>query len=180
MKEALLRFGLGLIGMSPYQDDQIPAARHRLQRVVTYEVLADHFDRIEQEARSIGTDLQLACAFIPVALMLTVTLKTVTISNERVYDSFFSIMVLCYLMGAITGYRAWLERGRLKKFMNWIRAQQIGPVGQQGNELRPSDLAALPLEPAPSVQMVAEVVESRVVESQVTSAVESTPAGEEK
>jgi hypothetical protein len=151
--------------MSPYRDDQIPAARHRLQGVVTYEVLADDFDRIEQEAKSVGTDLQLACALIPVAIALTVTIKTIPIQDLHTYIVFCIVASVCYLGGVITGVRAWVQRGRLSKLMNRIRAQQGGPVGEEGKELRPSELASLPLESAPQPISQPQTVDAVEIEA---------------
>ncbi len=139
----------GSLRMTTYHDDQIPATRYRLQEVRTYEVLVADFDRIEEEASQVGTSLQFAMACFPVGIALTVTLLTVPIPNERLFDGFFLFMSVSYLAGVITGVQAWRQRGRLRRLTADIRAQQGALLGDEGKEFRPAELASLPLESAP-------------------------------
>ena len=138
-----------LVTAAPKPDDaHIPAKRYRLREVQTYEVVLDDFDRIETEATNIGTDFAFATACIPVAITLTVTLLTVTITQKSVRDAFLFLMFSCYILGLRYAVGAWRSRGRLKKFMQGIRDNQVAPLGEKDGELEPSELQNLPSEEA--------------------------------
>lgn len=176
MARAYLQFILRFLGMATYRDDQIPATRYRLEGVRTYEVLVDDFDRIEEEASQVGTSLQFAMACIPVGIALTVTILTVQIPNERLYDGFFMFMLGSYGFGIFHGLQAWKQRGHLKKLMARIRARQGPPLGDQGKEFRAAELASLPLESAPASPPPTE----KVTESLNAAVVSVQPEGEQK
>jgi hypothetical protein len=151
-------------------DDRIPAARHRISRIVTYEVPADDFNRIEQEASTVGSDMQFATFGLSAALTFTLALLTVPIASERTFDVFFMLMLGGYGMGAYCGMRAWKQRGYLRRFMQNIRAMQEGPLGEEGKEIKPAELANMPLEAAPQLiqpAAAAVVVEKATGEIQV-------------
>jgi len=130
-------------------NDKIPAARHRISRIETYEVAASDFDRIEEVAGTVGSDLTFATLGLSVGVTLTVTLSTVSITNERLHNEFFIAACISYVVAVICGYRWWGQRGGLRKLMNRIREMQVGPLGEEGKEIKPADLARLPLESAP-------------------------------
>ena len=130
-------------------DDNIPASRHRLRGIVTYEVNADDFERIETEASTVGTDIQFATVLISTAISFSVTLLTVSIPNQHLHDLFSLITVVGFALGGFFAVRGWRERGHLKRLLSRIRASQVGPVGEQGKEMRPTELDLLPLEASP-------------------------------
>ncbi len=129
-------------------DAHIPAKRYRLREVQTYEVVRDDFDGIETEAMNIGTDFAFATACIPVAITLTVTLKTVTITDQTLKDAFLLLAFTCYILGSYFAVRAWRHRGHLKSFMQKIRDNQVAPLGEKDGELESSELQKLPSEEA--------------------------------
>jgi hypothetical protein len=124
----------------------IPIKRYRLGKMQSYEILVGDFDRIENEALGIGTDLAFATACIPVGVTLSVTLFTVTIANPLVKDPFLVLMFTCYILGAYFGLRAYRQRGRLRSFMQAIRDGQVAPLGEKGSEISRSELETLPSE----------------------------------
>lgn len=142
-----LRFTLGLFTTMPFNpDDRIPIERFRLGKMQSYEVLVSDFNRIESEAKSIGTDIAFATACIPVAITLHITLKMVAIPDPSVKYPFLLLMYACYILGAYFGVRAYRQRGRLKAFMQTIRDAQVAPLGEKGSEIGPDELEALPAE----------------------------------
>ena len=161
--------------MSIEQDDRIPAARHRLKQIVTYEVPADEFDRIEQEASTVGTDLQFATLLLSTAVSFTVTLCTVAIANERVYEFFIMITIVGYVVGAFCGVRGWKQRGQLNRLISKIRSSQVGPVGEEGKEIKPTELDTLPLQasPQPIALNVADSMNQEEVIAQLAASLES-------
>lgn len=151
-------------------NDRIPAARHRLKQIVTYEVPADDFNRIEQEASTVGSDMQFAIFGLGVALSITFTLLTVPMASERKFEVFFMLMLFGYGMGVYCGQRAWKQRGHLRRFMQGIRAMQEGPLGEEGKEIKAAELASLPLQAAPQPAqppLPAEVTQKATGETQV-------------
>lgn len=144
MASTIIRFVLGLFAMVPDSNDHIPAKRHRHRAVDTYEVFSDDFERIEEEGSRVGTDLQFATAWLPVAITLTVTLCTATIQNKHIFTAFYVLMWVSYGFGIFHGFNAWKQRGRFKRLLETIKKNQIAPLGEKGNELRPSQLEDLP------------------------------------
>lgn len=124
--------------------EQIPIKRHRLEQVETFEVSGDELERIEREASSVGTYLQYALFWLPVGISLTATLSLTTISSNRVYISFFVVMVMSYAFGLFFLVRWYQTRDVFKELIRKIRDRQVGPVGEEGKELKPADLAELP------------------------------------
>jgi hypothetical protein len=130
--------------------ERIPAKRHRLEHVELFEVLGGELDQIEQEAATLGTDLQFALVLLPIALSFTVTLVLTTIPTERKFNAFLIVTILAYIAGLYCAKRWWQHRGGLKKLFQEIRERRVGPVGEEGKELNPAELAELPAsEPPP-------------------------------
>ena len=142
MIPSFLRSTLGWLTAMPL--DQIPIRRFRLGLMQSYEVLVSDFERIGSEAMSIGTHLAFATACIPVAITLHITLRSATIADAVVRDSFTLLMYTCYILGAFFGVQAFRQRGRLQKFMQIIRDNQVPPLGEKGSEIGPADAGALP------------------------------------
>jgi uncharacterized membrane protein YraQ (UPF0718 family) len=132
--------------------ERIPAKRHRLEDVEIYEVTGDELDRIEQEAATIGTDLQFALVLLPVALSLTAALFLTTIPSIRVYVTFLVIMIIAYVFGAWFFIRWSRERGTFTRLLGKIRQRRVGPVGEEGKERTPAQLAELPSSEPPVPQ----------------------------
>lgn len=109
-------------------DDQLPAKRHSLRQVETYEIERRHFDSIEREATGIGTAFACAAACIPVAVTITVTLRTVPVANPNAAMPVWGLMWACYILGLFFAFSAWRKRGTLKRFMQDIRDSQVAPV----------------------------------------------------
>ena len=141
-------------------EDHIPAIRYRLKNVSTYEIPVTDFNRIEEEGSAVGTHLQFATAWIPVAITLSLTLATVPIPSEkdRVYYTVLTVMLLSWALGTFHGVCAFRQRGRFKRLMDGLRELQVGPMGQEGEELKPTDLANLPRGPAGPNQLTIEEV----------------------
>jgi len=130
--------------------EHIPAKRHRLEDVEIYEVTRDELDGIEREAATIGTDLQFSLVLLPIGLSLTATLFLTTISSLRVYVTFLVILIIAYVLGIWFFVRWVRQRGTLKRLLQRIRDRRVGPVGREGRELNPAQLAELPSSEPPS------------------------------
>ncbi len=124
--------------------DQIPAKRHRLRHLDLYDVSGDELDQIERLGTSVGTDLQFATFWLPIGITTLLTLIVLTISDTRVFITYVCIMLVSLGFSIYFFVRWWITRGEFKKLINRIRERQVGPVGEEGKELKPSDLANLP------------------------------------
>lgn len=118
-------------------DDQLPARRNTLRQVETYEVERQQFDSIEGEATVIGTAFSLACACLPVAVTLNVTLVTVPIKGEYTAVGIWGLAWACYILGACFAIVAFRQRGKLKGFMQQIREAQVAPVAAKTQQVEP-------------------------------------------
>jgi hypothetical protein len=150
MAKTILRSALELLTMPQGGDDFLPFKRYRLGQLPTYEILAKDFDRIGDEAQSIGTAFAFATACIPVALTLTVALTTVIIDSWKVKAPFMVLMFVCYILGLYFSVLAFRQRGRLTKFMQAIRDSQVAPLGEKGDEIGPAESQQLQSEAADS------------------------------
>jgi hypothetical protein len=124
--------------------ENIPAKRHRLPHVEIYEVTGDELESIEREASNIGTDLQFCLVLLSVALSFTASLVLTTITNDRVYAVIFIITAIAYILGLYFGKRWFRQRDAFKKCVQKIRDRSVGPIGQEGKVLQPTELAELP------------------------------------
>lgn len=123
-------------------DDQLPARRHSLAPVDTYEVEKQQFDYIQDAATSIGVPLSAAFALVPVAITLNITIVTVTINDARKAAIMWGLTVAFYLVGFLCAVWAFVQRGQLKRYMNSIRNAQVPPVAAKGAS-GPPDLTAV-------------------------------------
>src|SRR5260370_37961765 len=110
--------------------ERIPAKRHRLEDVEIYEVTGDELDRIEQEAATIGTNLQFALVLLPIALSLTTALFLTTISSIRVYVTFLVIMIIAYVFGAWFFERLSRDRVTFTHFLGKLRSRLLRQLGE--------------------------------------------------
>lgn len=147
MKSNWIRFVCGLVAM-PIDDNHIETKPHRHGPVATYQVFVDDFNRIEEEAQTIGSDLTFATFWLSEAVTSTFALPTVPATWLHVYSGFEVAMFAGYGFGAYFIWRWSKQKSSLKRLMDRIRANQIPEFGQAGKELRLSDLANLPAEQA--------------------------------
>ncbi len=126
------------------EEERIPAKRHRLKELELYDVSGDELDNLEQMGSNVGTDLQFCTFWFSVAITATLTLIAVPITNAHVYTVYLVATFFGYGFGAYSGVRWWRARGQFSKCIDKIRERQVGPVGEEGKELKPSELDTLP------------------------------------
>jgi len=134
--------------MSP--EDQITAKRHRLSHLDLYDVSGDELDNLQEIGSTVGTDLQFCTFWLPIGVSATLTLLAVPISNAHVYETYLVAAFVGFGFGIFFGVRWWNSRGRFRRCIEKIRQRQVGTVGEEGKELKPSELESLPAE-APEV-----------------------------
>jgi hypothetical protein len=125
-------------------NDQILAKRHRLQHVDLYDVSGDELDNLEQLGASVGTDLQFCTFWFPIGITANLTLLAINIPSAHVYETYMVATFVGYGFGVFFLVRWFRMRGQFKRCIAKIRQRQIGPVGEEGKELKPSELEELP------------------------------------
>jgi hypothetical protein len=137
-----------------FSDDQVPVKRHRISQFSIVEVQVSDFDRIEEVAESVGTDLTFATLGASAFITLLITLETVPITNERLHNEFFIATCISLVVTLVCGVRWWLQRGQLNKLMVRIRKDSgVGPLGDDNNPIGQAALDHLPLTTAPLLTM---------------------------
>jgi len=129
--------------------DKINVRRHAIPHVETYEITADELSRIETEAIATGQDFQYCSICLTAAISFSVALFATEIKSERTFDVFTILAICGFVFAAYFGQRHMRGKGRTKSVIQGIRERQIGPVGEEGRELRPAQVAQLPPVAAP-------------------------------
>lgn len=120
--------------------EEVDVERHRLGALVIYEVTGDQLDQLETEATGLSDDLTFATAGVSAGIAFLLALLTVDIASDRLFTVFLVLTVAMFLLAAVCGVRWYRSR---KKFKGVVaRIKGIGPLGQQGKEINPTELAA--------------------------------------
>jgi hypothetical protein len=128
--------------------EKIPVHRHRLPGVESYDVTSEELDQIEREASQVGLDFSFASITLTAFISFMIALLTVKIESSHTFMGFIGIEIAT---GFLTIYFAWRwlrGRGQRVSIISKIRERQVGPLGEEGKEIRPSELVELlPKEP---------------------------------
>jgi hypothetical protein len=127
--------------------EQIEIERHRFVGLIIYEVTSDEIDQIERETLSISEDLTFSTVSVSVAAAFLLTLLTVDIVSERLFNIFFIVCVAGFVGGAYFGVRWFRGRKSFRGAITRIK-KRVGPLGEEGKELRPGEATATA--PAPT------------------------------
>ncbi len=131
----------GLYGMA--NGDKINLRRHALSHVESYDVTADELVQIEEESKTVGQDLQYASNGLTAGIAFSVAILGTEIKSARVYEAFFMLALMGFAIAAYCGQKYFRGRKRCRTVIQRIRERQIGPVGEQGMELKPAQVAEL-------------------------------------
>jgi hypothetical protein len=131
--------------------DQISVRRHGRREIITYDVTPDQLDRMERAGADLGFNFHIALFLLTLAISFLTSLVLTPPTPGIVQTVFIVITVLGFLFGPIFGYKWLKDRKAHASIFREVREQpEIGPLGDEKQELRPSELHALPVEPAPS------------------------------
>jgi len=123
--------------------DKINLRRHALSHVESYDVTADELVQIEEESKTVGQDLQYASNGLTAGIAFSVAILGTEIKSARVYEAFFMLALMGFAIAAYCGQKYFRGRKRCRTVIQRIRERQIGPVGEQGMELKPAQVAEL-------------------------------------
>jgi Na+/melibiose symporter-like transporter len=77
-----------------------------------------------------------------------VSILTTKIESQKTFMVFIVVVVVGFILALFFTTRWIRSRGSLQGTIKKIKSLQIGPVGEQGKEIRMSDLAQLPAQQA--------------------------------
>ncbi len=129
-------------GMAGKTRREFDVENHPYPGLVLYEVTLDDLDALEKETLSVGEDFSFALFGIATALSFTVTLSTVQIPAGKVFDVFWIIMALGYIVAIYFGIRWAKGRRNFKSIVKRIK-ERSGSLGEEGQEIDSAELESL-------------------------------------
>lgn len=131
-----------------WMEEQIPKRTHRIGYVEAYEVSEDELESLAKGG-SAGQDyFNLMSIALTGGLTAAVTLLTVPIPEATAWKRELFIVLSVFGLGAGFFLGAlWLRAKRKQApLLQRIRARALGPLGEEGKELKPAELERLPQE----------------------------------
>ena len=128
--------------------DKITAWRHRIPGVHVIEILSSDLDSIEKESLDVGQDFQFGSISFSVFVTLFLTLLLTDIPSPRRYACFFTSTIAAAVFTAYFFKKYFSKRKNFKSAVQTIRDRQVGPLGEEGRELLPTEVARLQVTPA--------------------------------
>lgn len=130
--------------------EQIEIRRHRLSGLDICDVTMDELDALARIGSDLGLDFNVALFSLGVSLSFLASLLSTKIESRTVFDTFVIFTVVGGALAVIFGIKWFRMRGEFSVLIRKIKDRQIGPVGQEGKELRLEELENLePLLAAP-------------------------------
>ena len=158
-------------------DHKISVRRRSITSVETVEVFTHELDSIQRESLDVGQDFQFGSISVTVFVSFLLTLVVTEIPSRNVFDFF----LLGTIVSAVTATYCFRKYFREKKTFNstiqTIRARQIGTLGEEGRELRPAEVAQLPVSAANTVVATLSTDAVLVRSGDVTVATSTAPLG---
>lgn len=133
--------------MSARQREQIEVERHSFSGLVLYEVTEEELDALEHEASALSDDFSFSSVALTLAVAFTITLTTTKIESNHTFLTYFTLVIIGYVMALFFGIRFLRGRGARGKIIKRIKSR-VGPLGQEGREINPKELASLPAQEA--------------------------------
>jgi hypothetical protein len=133
-------------------NDQISIKRHGRSEEHRYDVSPDQLDRMERAGGDVGINFQVAQFLLTLSFSFLATLiLSPPASGTTAKSVFVSIVFWGFVLGLIFGIKWYRDRGAFADIIREIRElPEIGPLGDERQELRRSELDNLPLETAPA------------------------------
>jgi hypothetical protein len=154
----------GFYGMA--NGDKINLRRHALSHVESYDVTADELVQIEEESKTVGQDLQYASNGLTTGIAFSIAIVGTQIKSDRVYQAFFMLALMGFAIAAYCGQKYFRGKKRCRTVIQRIRERQVGPVGEEGKELLPAQIAELTLVASPAREVLTEIDDAAKIEAQ--------------
>ena len=134
----------------PMTDEHILVRRHRAEHAELYDGFGEELDQIEKPT-GVGTDLQFATFWFSTAITSTAALPGIPETSTRYWTVFLLLMIVGYTFGVYFLIRWRIQNKGLTELFLRIRTRPVGPVGEEGKEIRPEILTELPSEEPPGI-----------------------------
>ncbi len=148
----LLYYHARLSQVRALKPENIPVERHPYGGLVIYEVTSDELDALASETTAVSEDFSFALVGLTCGVSFSIALATTQINSSRTFVVFVIVTALSYLVALYCGIKWLLGRSKRVATIAKIR-QRVGPLGQEGKELKPQELAALPPQEASQEQV---------------------------
>jgi len=132
-------------------DGKITAWRHPISGVHVYEVMPHELDTVEKESLDLGQDFQFGLCSLSIFGTLFVALLLTEIKSPKLYASFVAATILFGVFSLFFLSKYFRARKSFKSTIQTIRERQVGPLGEEGRELRPAEVAQLPVAAAETI-----------------------------
>jgi|SRR5580704_16314631 hypothetical protein len=116
--------------------DRIPVRRHRIAELDVYEVSSEELEQLERAGLRGAEAFGFLVFGLSAGISLTVTLVTVDIRSDRVFESFLIATIIAYVVGTFFGIRWLLERRSSRTVAQRIRSR-FGPIGDDEAGIEP-------------------------------------------
>jgi len=123
--------------------DRIPLMRHGIAHVETYDVTLDELDGLARTGGDVGLDFQFAEFFATAAASFLIALETTKIDSQTVKSIFWFVVVGGFSAAGVFAIKWWRNRGSFHFLIDKIKERQIGPVGDEDEELQLAELDQL-------------------------------------
>lgn len=114
--------------MTHEAQDRIPVQRHRIARLVVYEVSSEELEQLETAALRGAESFGFLIFGFSVGISLTATLVTVDIQSNRTFEAFWATTIIAYVIGVFFTIRWFAERRSSKTVAQRIRSR-VGLTG---------------------------------------------------
>jgi|SRR5580704_16917911 hypothetical protein len=129
--------------------ETITVRRHSISYLEMFEVTADELDRLQFEEPQNSHELSFALAALSFAVGLGIALATGWKNmGPKTFATFIGLAGLGFILFLVFVIRWTSNLKRREVLFRRIRERQIGPVGEEGTEIEPDQLAALPSDDA--------------------------------
>jgi hypothetical protein len=108
--------------------DRIPVRRHRIAQLDVYEISVEELEHLERAALRGSEAFGFMVFGLSVGISFTVTLLTVDIKSDRVFESFLLVTILAFVVGVFFAIRWLIERSASVAVAQRIRSR-VGLIG---------------------------------------------------
>lgn len=123
--------------------EQIEIRRHRISGLDLCDITLDELDALERSGSDVGLDFNVSLFSLGIALSFCSSLLVLTIESRKVFDTFMILTIVGFSLSIIFFIKWLRNRGDFSRLIQKVRDRQIGPLGDQGKEVKPSELATL-------------------------------------
>jgi hypothetical protein len=124
--------------MANRRKEHIVIERHQYAELILFEVTDDELEQLKKEVFTVGEDFSFFLVGLSVAITIIVTLLSVPIESNRVFELFVIVAIAGCVMTAYFGIKWYRGRNEFKRIIERIQSR-VAPLGEEGDEIDPGD-----------------------------------------